>query len=156
MSSTPPRCLRTAIVDRKLSAAFSAARILSGGSIIRFTYPAGLSYDVPTPYVVSWFAEPHYVRVGGRWHEASGGWPSGSGQAFAVRTRLTLDGCVARVYLSNDCAVEVAWDTVLMACEPAYEHFGGFSTRGRTLIFAYWRKWLGKWFGGGAYERSGA
>jgi len=150
MNPTPSRCLRTPISDLGLSPrafmVFSTVRALPGGRVLRFEYPVGLSYDVPVPYVVSWFSQPHYRRAGRRWRPASSSWPHGFTEAVALRTRLMLAGSVACVYLSNSCAVEVAWDTVLMACEPAYEHFGGLTPSARAITLRYWKEWLDTWF----------
>ena len=46
-----------------------------------------------------------------------------------------------RVYLDNGEIYDVAWDMILMACEPAYEHFGGLTEDSKEFI--------SRWFEGG-------
>jgi len=40
---------------------------------------------------------------------------------------------MVRIYLSDGKQHDVPWDTVLMACEPRYEHFGGLTSHSKEL-----------------------
>jgi hypothetical protein len=50
-----------------------------------------------------------------------------------LRVRTISDGHLARLYLSDGRRIDVAWDTILMACEPRYEHYGGLTEVSRQL-----------------------
>ena len=82
---------------------------LDGGKAVRFIYPCGATYDVPILYLVQWFDTlPRHISK--------------------VRTtRVIFNRKLTRVYFNNGKSMDVAWDTVLMACEPEYEHFGGLT-----------------------------
>jgi hypothetical protein len=151
MSEPPARCLRTPFADSDVSfsnfVGFSAVKVLEGGRCVRFRYPSGFSYDVPLRYLLSWFARPHFALLRGRWRDVSAEWPRNTGKATASGARRTMGGLAVRIYLTNQRALEVAWDTVLMACEPAYEHFGGLTPEGRQNALRHWRAWSEQWFG---------
>jgi hypothetical protein len=110
---------RRSIVDRKVHlqgySRFQRSGVLRGGAGIRFVYPSGAIYDVPRAYLATWFntLPRRTPRI-----QAS---------------RVLAGGMVTRVYFSGRHSVDVAWDTVLMACEPAYEHFGGLTEESRRL-----------------------
>ena len=61
-----------------------------------------------------------------------------------LRTRRMIDGSIIRVYLSDGRVFEVPWDTVLMTCEPRYEHFGGLTKKSKAMINNYWKSLLFK------------
>lgn len=129
------------IRDREIGSSgfgeFAAVRSEAQGKFVRFSYPSGAEYRVPTSYLLQWFDQPHYASRKGRYVEAGGKSPwRGKSRLFVTRTRLRDDRHVALVYLSRRFAVEVAWDTVLMACEPRYEHFGGLTAHSRRLVAA--------------------
>ena len=113
---------RRAILDRKVHlqgySRFQRSGVLRGGTGVRFVYPSGAIYDVPKAYLASWFETL----------------PQRTPRIRA--TRVLADGVVTRVYFSGGHSVDVAWDTVLMACEPAYEHFGGLTSESRRLTKA--------------------
>jgi hypothetical protein len=97
------------------------------GNVVVFRYPAGVCYEVPVGYILEWF------------DESGGGQPS-DGIVYALRSRLISNGQLARVYLSDGRHCDVAWDTVLMACEPLYEHYGGLSKAAQEMT----QGWLEK------------
>lgn len=97
---------------------FQRSGVLRGGAGVRFMYPSGAVYDVPRLYLAAWFNTL----------------PRPTPRIRA--TRMLADGRVIRVYFSRGHSVDVAWDTVLMACEPAYEHFGGLTPGSRRLVKA--------------------
>src|ERR1041384_312283 len=102
---------------------FKRSTLLRGGEGVRFVYPSGTAYDVPTGYLVRWFDMP-------------------AGHKTRIRaTRVIAGGMITRVYLTGGGSVDVAWDTVLMACEPAYEHFGGLTARSQRTTHAAARRY---------------
>jgi len=115
-------------------AVFSQCETLHNGRLIRFRYPSGDIYDVSLRDILSWYDHPHYL-----WTSAGvKAWPCGKTRMVtpvlhAKMVRRVLRGHALRVYMSNHTAYDVAWDTVLMACEPRYEWFGGLTAeiRGR-------------------------
>jgi hypothetical protein len=100
---------------------FSTSAVIDGGKAVAFEYPSGTRYIVPLEYIMSWFAESQ---------------PS-EDMPVVIRSRRFSDGHLIRIYLSNGRYFDVAWDTVLMACEPAYEHYGGLTAASRALT----KKW---------------
>lgn len=107
---------------------FAKCEIIHGGSAVRFKYPSQDVYEVDIKQILSWFQVPHYVCSVGKVDD----WPDGQAytipSAVSVRAiRRILSGHALRVYMTDSTAYDVAWDTVLMACEPRYEWFGGLS-----------------------------
>jgi len=109
------------ILDRTLSkqgfGKFSASSVAASGKHVAFSYPSGARYIVPLEYIITWFGDRHW----------DGNLPN------AIKSRRISDGHIVRVYLSNGGNLDVAWDTVLMACEPLYEHYGGLTTASKIL-----------------------
>ena len=89
---------------------------------VLFEFPSGISYRVPVEYLYCWFNE---------------GRPDVPSDLRAVRSRRLIEPKLVRVYFSDGQAHDAAWDTVLMACEPRYEHFGGLTEPSKKLT----RKW---------------
>lgn len=58
----------------------------------------------------------------------------------ALRSRRSQDSRTVRVALDNGEAYTVPWDTVLMACEPQFEYFGGLTLESRAMT----QRWLRK------------
>ena len=50
------------------------------------------------------------------------------------RVRIVRGREMFRLTFSDGLVSTLAWDDILMACEPMYEHFGGFTPAGRKLI----------------------
>jgi hypothetical protein len=113
---------KRSITDRKVHllgySRFKRSAVLSEGTCVRFVYPSGAIYDVPRAYLSTWF----------------GTIPLPTPRIRA--SRVLADGMITRVYFRGGHSVDVAWDTVLMACEPAYEHFGGLTPESRRLTKA--------------------
>jgi hypothetical protein len=105
----------------------------------------GAAYDVPVTYFRTWYEEPHYVYVNSRWVEyrGAGGPPRERQAALFTKCRRVLRGRAVRVYLGTH-AFFVPWDTVLMACERRYEHFGGLTEKSRRLTLQYHGAAIGK------------
>jgi hypothetical protein len=116
-----PRTIDKTIYDQALHKqgflGFSASSVVSGGKAIAFSYPSGMRYIVPLEYILSWF----------------GGSGRGEEPYSAARSRRLSGGHLVRLYLSDGKHVDVAWDTVLMACEPLYEHYCGLTEESKAL-----------------------
>ncbi len=133
------------IRDRNISpkdyGAFGKCSVLHKGRMIRFTMAGGTIYDVPLVYFLQWHDEPHYVYSKGRWvaYRGLAGQARIRLDAAFTKCRRVMGGRAVRVYLGK-CAYFVPWDTVLMACERDYEHFGGLTKESRRATFAYHRE----------------
>ena len=116
------------ILDKHVSsenfAKFSRCKSINSGRGVKFCYPSGDTYEVSLPRILSWFARPHYIRtvVGVK------DWPADLAFTVNLEVRITslrrvLRGHALRIYTTGGAIFDVAWDTVLMACEPRYEWF---------------------------------
>ena len=90
-----------------------------------FEYPAGARYEVPLDYILEWFLEFGVSN--------SQGTARSSSEVRIKRSRLVSEKRLARMYLSDGSSYDLAWDTVLMACEPLYEHYGGLTQTAKEL-----------------------
>ncbi len=133
------------IFDKHISfknfATFKQCQILANGRAIRVIFACGARYDIPVRYVLQWSPHPHYMLINGELKE----WEDGSPHPD-VREDMLFVKCerivwrtAIRVSLNNDTLYEIPWDTVLMACEPRYEHFGGWTTDSRKIVDAWHR-----------------
>jgi hypothetical protein len=120
---------------------FRRCSISEDGEKLTCQYANGATYDVPMEYYLQWHDEPHYVVKDGR----SEDWPEGKEfkkrrkKVKFVRCRRVMGGRCIRVYLSDNTACDVPWDTVLMTCEKNYEEFGGLTERSKKIIYG-WHK----------------
>ena len=114
---------------------FEKGEISRDGKNISFSMACGVSYRVSLDYFLKWFANPHYTMVEGELLE----WDK-SKHKFAmndiafVACELILSNTALRVSLSNNAIYDVPWDTVLMACEERYEHFGGLTRESKEVV----------------------
>jgi len=99
---------------------FRRSAVVSHGKAIIFEYPSGLRYRVPVDYLVGWFDPPSDLGTA-------------KDDLRIVKSRKLSEPQLVRVYLSDGRRLDVAWDTVLMACEPSYEHFGGLTQYSQEL-----------------------
>lgn len=133
------------IADRRISSkdfrGFGRCSILNEGKTIRFVMAGGATYDVPISYFRQWHEQPHSVRLGGKWvkwKESMRG-PSKRSKRTITGCRRIMGGFAVRVYL-GETAYTIPWDTVLMACEERYEHFGGLTDRSRRTTLAHHKR----------------
>jgi hypothetical protein len=103
-------------------ARFTSSTIEEGGRTIIFSYPSGNRYRVPLSYLLQWYAEPRLKVTA-----------MAASDARVIRSRKISDGHMVRIYLSDGRQLDVAWDVVLMACEPLYEHYGGLTQESKEL-----------------------
>jgi hypothetical protein len=113
-------------LHKKGFAAFASSGLREGGKVVRFTYPSGVSYDVPVSYIVTWYPD--------REQDLS------FDELQAIHSRRVMEGLFVRIRFSNGAIVYVGSDIVLMSCEPGFEHFGGFTDLSQTLA----EKWFSK------------
>jgi hypothetical protein len=114
---------------------FRKCNLIASGKAIRFIMAGGASYDVPLDYFLTWNTEPHYIYRRNKWvrwdrtkHKSRGA------KATAIaKCRPILLKTAVRVYLNNNTSYDVPWDTVLMACEKGYEHFGGLTNESKRI-----------------------
>ena len=102
---------------------FASSSIEENGRVIVFVYPSGDRYRVPVSYLLQWYDRSHDQGVA---------IPVGDGRA--IRSRKISDGHMVRVFMSDGKKIDVAWDVVLMACEPRYEHYGGLTQESKALV----------------------
>ena len=126
-----PKRKKPRILDKDIAnhnyARFTACTICGDGHKIEFSYPVGDSYCVDINEFESWYNSPHLIidKTG-----SAIDWPQGKAyrpqrkRCFA-HAELALSGFTIRVLLSDQTGYYVAWDTVLMACEPRYQWYGG-------------------------------
>ncbi len=105
---------------------FARCSVLEHGLAVRFCYPCGDCYYTTVQDILSWFEKPNCLCVAGR----AQAWPDDHVYAppsdIRIRAvRRVASGHALRVYMEDNTAFDVAWDTVLMALEPRYEWFGG-------------------------------
>lgn len=133
----------TKILDKNINfsnyANFRNCRIKNKGKIITFVMACGVQYDVAIDYFLQWNKHPHYLLTKGKLIEGDK-----SSQHIEEKPPIfskywmTLSNTAVMVCLSNDSVYEVPWDTVLMACEERYEHFGGLTDESKRIVFKRW------------------
>jgi hypothetical protein len=104
---------------------FKDCRINNGGNEVEFVYVCGDRYVVSLEKLTKWFETPHYLVTHGKARPFNTKIQLGTNYNRIIRVRKVLMGTAVRVYLDNSTAYDVPWDTVLMVCEPRYEHYGG-------------------------------
>lgn len=133
------------ILDKNITlddyATFKKCRISDDAKRITFILAAGATYDVPMEHFLQWHKHPHYLFKDGRsvqWHKGREYEKHKEPVKFVKWRRVLLRSAV-RVYLSDNTAYDVSWDTVLMACEKNYEWFGGLTDESQELTYT-WHK----------------
>ncbi len=112
-------------IDSSNYATFKNCLITRNGRELEFVFACGMSYDVPLEYVLKWFSKPHYTVLNGKLKPWNGTKHiSISQRVKVIKCRRVLQRTAIRIYLNNNTAYDIVWDTVLMACEKLYQHFG--------------------------------
>ena len=129
------------IFDKDISfsnyATFKECRILDDGSAIRFIMDCGASYIVPLEYLLKWFSRPHYLYEDNKlkpWYNSK---CKDSKPVKIVKCCPILRNGAMKVFLNDNSVYVVAWDTVLMACEKNYEHFGGLTENSKRTVYEW-------------------
>lgn len=113
-------------------ATFKRSKILDNGTALKFIMACDVSYKVTLDCLLEWFDSPHYywllerkklVKFNRETHKLN------KQKSKIIKIRRILKKTALRVYLNNCSIYDVAWDTVLMACESQYEHYGGIKTQ---------------------------
>lgn len=121
--------LRDSSLAKRGFGAFSGSSVAEHGQVVEFRYPSGDRYAVPVEYIRSWSERNE--------DNASGTACAGLKDVTALRVRRLAEGHLVRIYFADGSRQDIAWDTVLMACEPLYEHFGGLTEKSRNLTAAW-------------------
>ncbi len=126
------------ILDRKVSVdnycSFRGCEVTQNGKAIRFIIYDTI-YEVPLKYLTQWFSMPHYIfRKGTIKVLTETEAYKGKAPSSIIKCRRVRKNSMIRVYFNNFTAVDVVWDTVLMACEKRYEHFGGLTKKSKEII----------------------
>lgn len=109
---------------------FESSTVARDGQSVTFTMCSGAKYEMPLDYLLEAF---------GRYRkERNSGAEESQEAARVVRSRRLKDSRAVRVVLDNGSGYTVPWDTVLMACEPQFQFFGGLTLSSRRMT----RKWL--------------
>lgn len=134
------------ITDKDISfdnyATFKKCEIFNNGKRLKFTMACGISYEVSLDYLLKWFKTPHYLCKNGnilKWKISKKDDHRVRRKSITVvKFRRVLSRTAVRIYLSNETVYDVPWDTVLMACEKKYEHFGGLTKESKKIV----NEWL--------------
>jgi|CXWL01.1.fsa_nt_gi hypothetical protein len=122
------------ITDRKAGelgfSRFERVGLSEDGQAISVRYESGAAYFLPGRYLLSWFREAAT--------------PSVTEPSTSILKVRRLPGSESfRVYLSGGETRDVAWDSVLMAMEPSYEHYEGLTDGSKALVRAWARGYTG-------------
>lgn len=121
-------------VQRSNYGTFQKCIIDYSGKTIKFVYANKENYTVSIDFFLKWNKYPHTVFSKNRWKSWSPSVKFSKKKGLFKKWRRILSNSAIQVYLSNGVAYTIPWDTVLMACEPRYEHYGGFTEESQTLI----------------------
>jgi len=115
---------------------FAKCRLSPQNDSIEFVLTGGAMYEVKLDYFLRWHEHPHFLRQGRKLDDLNAtvaGRPQLRGLKFAGCRRIRSRTAV-RIQLNNGYVYDVPWDTVLMACEKNYEHFGGLTSKSQELV----------------------
>lgn len=99
---------------------FASSSVVNEGRGVRFVFRNGSAFEVP-------------AMVLRAWRSAEGRLNSVRAAPRVKRSRRVTRGEVIRLFWSDGIVQDVVWDTVLMGCEPRYEHFGGLTNDSRAF-----------------------
>ena len=117
-------------MGRQGSARFARSSVSRNGKSILFEYLSGARYRVPLEYLLEWFDEPHEIQKK----------VDSLGELRIEKSRRFSNSHFVLVRLSDGRTYYVAADTVLMACEPLYEHFGGLTEKAKGMTRDWWQR----------------
>jgi len=101
------------------------AEAVENRSAVRVTLSHGQSYEIPIMYLQLWYSEgPHEI----------------SREPRKLEVKIVGDGDLLRVRLPDGSVYLVAWDVILMACEPDYVHFGGLTEYSKSTTKEWYEK----------------
>ena len=106
-------------------ATFKECEILGDRKGVKFIMANNISYDVPLSLLKKWFKEPHYYFEKNKMKNFNPKAHKTSNKEKVLKVRRVLKNTALRIYLTDGAVYDVAWDVVLMACEPLYEHYRG-------------------------------
>ncbi len=105
---------------------FNYAAAIENGTSVQFGYDSGAQYIVPLKVILGWYEDSkgEETRIAPR--DSAAPAPTSIVECSVVDE---FDRNLVRILLDNEDTYDIAWDVVLMACEPSYEHFGGFTEK---------------------------
>ncbi|MCP4345663.1 MAG: hypothetical protein GY795_09060 [Desulfobacterales bacterium] len=89
--------------------------------------------------MLKWFSTPHYHYTDGELQEWKRDFRR-SEHVHIINCKPVLRNGAIRIFLNDNSVYDVAWDTVLMACEEKYEHFGGFTEESKKTVQEWFQK----------------
>ncbi len=112
------------IVDRRIGTSgfgeFASSHRSPLGAGVRFVFRNGTAYDVPAVVLRAWRGVARDPGIAKR--------------VPGIRSvRRVWEGKVVRLRWADGIVQDVPWDSVLMGCEPRYEHFGGLTEESRRF-----------------------
>ena len=114
---------RTVITDRRIGEfgfdGFKRVAIEEDGRYLMVTYLGGARYRIPCEYLRGL---------------VSGELPNGADAFRLQRARILRGREVFRAVFSDGRTADFLWEDILVACEPMYEHYGGFHDAQRTFL----------------------
>jgi len=111
-------------ISRKNYGAFKKTSVVDAGCSILVEYNNNEKYKIPLDYMLEW--NPEFRLTKKRM--------SDSNPLRIMKTRRVMRGTCINIYLSDARVFQIAWDSVLIAGEPQYEHFGGFSLESKKFF----------------------
>ncbi len=115
-------------IDESNYSVFRRIQIIDDGLVLVFEYPSGDKYSVGLNQIMGWFEGFSPIL---NWKKSSN---EDNRRLFIEKCDLSHGGHAAIVCLSNGNAYQIAWDTVLMACEPRYEWYGGLPDELKAIV----------------------
>lgn len=94
---------------------------------VEVQYSNRAQYSIPTAYIVRWGIHTAGAKAPGE-------------AARVLRVRRARKNQVVRATFTDGTKGDIAWDTVLMACEPRYEHYGGLTEESTKLTESWARR----------------
>ncbi|MCD4780547.1 MAG: hypothetical protein K8S27_08385 [Candidatus Omnitrophica bacterium] len=108
---------------------FKKTILSKDGISITFIFTCNDNYVVKISSLKKWFKSPHYILQEGKLINFNRRLHVVKDAKKIIKIRCILLRTAIRIYFDNNAVNDVCWDTVLMACEPRYEHYGGFKKK---------------------------
>lgn len=118
-TSTSDNLIRDRVVNKLGFTRFLSAAVTDDDKSLRVKYVAGAEYEIPMEYVRTWYSKGPHEKLDQRGKSAA-------------KIEDDDDQMIVELTLKDGSHYLIAWDVVLMACEPRYEHFGGFTDQSKA------------------------
>lgn len=121
-------------ITRKNYGIFQKCIIAPSGKSINFIFANGQEYTVSLEYFLKWNRHPHVVYFKNKWINWNASISIDNKNGLYKKWRRVISNSAVKIYLTNDTAYIIPWDTVLMACEPRYEYYGGLTKESKKIV----------------------